>query len=137
MRMDVEFTSNSRRAMSQLMGVFNTRLEKAGIHLNNQIRKTLTGSRSGKTYRVPHTTRKYRASKPGEAPAVRTGELRNSYRYKLVKDRRDSLVQVGSPLKRAVMLENGTSRMKARPHFLVTFERERRKIKSILMERVD
>lgn len=33
----------------------------------------LRGKRSGKVYRVPNTGKTYRASAPGEPPAVRSG----------------------------------------------------------------
>jgi plasmid stabilization system protein ParE len=40
----------------------------------------LSGQRSGRRYRVPGTARTYPASAPGEAPAVRAGNLRLGWR---------------------------------------------------------
>jgi hypothetical protein len=62
-----------------------------GIQASNEIRNAalnvLRGQRSGRRYRIPHTGKPgvkgsgtyYSASKPGEAPAVRTGNLRSSW----------------------------------------------------------
>ena len=49
----------------------------------SEVKKTLTGTRSGRTYRVPMTkggtaARTHVASAPGEPPAVLFGNLRNS-----------------------------------------------------------
>ena len=42
----------------------------------------LSGRRSGRRYHVPGTRQLYTASAPGEAPAVRTGNFRNSWSAK-------------------------------------------------------
>jgi hypothetical protein len=46
--------------------------------LEGAVKVKLTGSRSGRTYRVSRTGRLHRASAPGEPPAVLFGRLRNS-----------------------------------------------------------
>lgn len=51
---------------------------RAAIHLVNAIKVTLTGERSGRTYKVSKTGRLHVASAPGEPPAVLYGNLRNS-----------------------------------------------------------
>lgn len=52
---------------------------EAGTIVSNRIKLKLTGSRSGRRYRVPGTTTAtYQASAPGESPAVMTGALRNA-----------------------------------------------------------
>lgn len=39
---------------------------------------SMTGNKSGRIYKIPGTQRRYQASAPGQAPAVRTGALRTS-----------------------------------------------------------
>lgn len=39
---------------------------------------SMTGQKSGRIYKIPGTGRRYQASAPGQAPAVRTGFLRTS-----------------------------------------------------------
>lgn len=55
---------------------------KAFMTLNamyNSAQKVLSGQRSGRRYRVPHSRRMYTASAQGEAPANRTGNLRRNW----------------------------------------------------------
>lgn len=66
----------------------------------------LTGPRTGRWYRVPGTNRMYQASAPGEAPATRTGALRQSYRVGRVEGTGvDAHVKVGSSMPYAPVLE--------------------------------
>lgn len=59
-------------------------VKMAVVHMEGAVKKTLTGTRSGRTYRVPMTrgrggaARLHVASAPGEPPAVMFGALRNS-----------------------------------------------------------
>jgi len=55
------------------------RTYRAANELRNSSLFVLRGDRSGRRYRVPHTSRYYKASAPGEPPAVRTGAFRNSW----------------------------------------------------------
>ncbi|MGG4306739.1 HK97 gp10 family phage protein [Bacillus wiedmannii] len=129
---EVEFSSNMEQVKTQINAMCVQRVTDGTIHLQNQVKKTLTGSRSGKQYKIPHTSRKYTASKPGEAPAVRTSDLLNSIKYNIKRSQSEVLGGVGSDLKKAICLENGTSNMEARPFLLKTFEKERRELKRIL-----
>ena len=52
---------------------------RASNELMNAKNLVLRGRRSGRRYRVPNTRRYYTASAPGEVPAVRTGQFRNSW----------------------------------------------------------
>ncbi|MCU5070091.1 HK97-gp10 family putative phage morphogenesis protein [Bacillus pacificus] len=126
---EIEFSSNMEQVKTQINNLCVERVTGATIHLQNQVKKNLTGSRSGKQYKIPHTSRKYTASKPGEAPAVRTGDLLNSIKYNIKRSQSEVLGAVGSDLQKAIWLENGTSHMEARPFLLKTFERERRELK--------
>ncbi|CAM4358432.1 hypothetical protein BAMA_15770 [Bacillus manliponensis] len=132
MSMKVEFSSNFEQVKRQLSEALAQTVENGCIHLQNEVKKTLTGGRNGHKYRVPNTSQTYTASAPGEAPAVRTGDLRNSIKYELQRTQTEILGGVGSDLEKAIWLENGTSKMEARPFLLKTFERERMALKRIL-----
>ncbi len=129
---EVEFSSNMEQVKTQINNLCVERVTGATIHLQNQVKKNLTGSRSGKQYKIPHTSRKYTASKPGEAPAVRTGDLLNSIKYNVKRSQSEVLGAVGSDLQKAIWLEAGTSHMEARPFLLKAFEKERRELKRMM-----
>jgi phage gpG-like protein len=108
------------------------RVSLACQHMVNETKKTLTGQRTGRIYRVAGTKQKYTASHPGEPPAVRTGRLRNGIRFVMVS--RGTQVQgvIGTSLDYAPFLEFGTRRMLPRRFLGPTFERERLRLHSIL-----
>ncbi|PFR83303.1 HK97-gp10 family putative phage morphogenesis protein [Bacillus cereus] len=129
---EIEYSSNMEQVKTRINAMCVEKVTAASIHLQNQVKKNLTGSRSGKQYKIPHTSRKYTASKPGEAPAVRTGDLLNSIKYNVKRSQSEVLGAVGSDLKKAIWLETGTSHMEARPFLLKTFEKERRELKRMM-----
>ena len=129
---EIEFSSNMEQVRTQINAMCVQKVTSASIHLQNQVKKTLTGSRSGKQYKIPHTSRKYTASKPGEAPAVRIGDLLNSIKYNIKRSQSEVIGVVGSDLKKSIWLENGTSNMQARPFLLKTFEKERMELKRMM-----
>lgn len=51
---------------------------EAGARFAAELKTTLTGARTGRSYRVSKSGRPHVASRPGEPPAVLTGALRNS-----------------------------------------------------------
>lgn len=51
---------------------------KAGRHFANEVKKTLSGQRSGERYPIGVKGRTYQASAPGESPAVKFGKLKQS-----------------------------------------------------------
>jgi len=51
---------------------------RIGVLFERELKRTLTGARHGRVYKVSRTGRKHVASAPGEAPAVLYGGLRNS-----------------------------------------------------------
>ena len=55
----------------------------AVVYFATEIKVTLSGARSGRTYRVSKTGALHVASAPGEPPAVLTGNLRNSVGYSM------------------------------------------------------
>lgn len=53
-------------------------MKEALVRFEGIIKETLTGARSGRSYKVSKTGRLHVASAPGEPPAVLFGNLRNS-----------------------------------------------------------
>lgn len=92
----------------------------------------LTGTRSGREYRIPGSSRTYRASRPGEAPATVTGRLRSSYQFRVREEGGKKVGEVGSPLDYALYLEKGTKRMAPRPHLVPAYYKREDNIKSAL-----
>lgn len=78
--------------------------------------EVLVGQRNGRWYRVPKTNRMYQASRPGEPPASRLGDLRRSYQVGRVEGTNPNYsVKVGSALDYALYLETGMNRKHLEP----------------------
>lgn len=116
-----------------------SRTYRASNELRNSALMVLRGQRSGRRYKVPGTYRRqrdktdgkmkrgryYTASAPGEPPAVRTGNFRNSWqpdpRYSgafnsyWARIKSDARTDNGQYIL-GELLEDGTSRMAPRPH---------------------
>lgn len=103
--------------------------------VRNEVLRTLSGPRTGRRYRVPGTNVYYTASAPGEAPAVATGQLRQSIQASIQRVGRMIVGIVGSPLEKAVHLEHGTRHMQPRPFMRPSFERALPQVKQILSRR--
>lgn len=96
----------------------------AANELRNAELQILRGQRGGRVYGVPGTKRRYQASAPGQPPAVRTGAFRLSWQpsahvlFGSYISRIESSLQVGTRRSYTLgeLLENGTSKMAARPH---------------------
>lgn len=63
----------------RLQAALAQRSFEASHALRGALLQVLSGRRSGRWYRLPMSTKFYRASAPGEAPATRTGAFRNSW----------------------------------------------------------
>ncbi|WP_413778161.1 hypothetical protein [Caproicibacterium sp. XB1] len=96
---------------------------KAAQQLYNSTQIVLSGIRSGRIYRIPNTVRRYTASAPGEAPAVRTGTFRASF-HPTVETEENNGLTIHSQAKSGLsvsgyllgsILDEGTARMEARP----------------------
>ena len=103
--------------------------------VRNVTLETLSGSRSGRVYRVPGTKKTYRASAPGEAPAQQLGDLRKSVTGGLEKEGRNIIGYVGTGLPKGPMLEYGTSAMAARPWLRISFEKSLTEVRHIFTRR--
>lgn len=130
----IELKRNLNKVIGALDNIAGQRMTEACIHVQNKTKEKLSGKRTGRVYRVPGTNRTYTASAPGEPPAVMTGQLRTSIKYRIVGDMKVT-GEVGSELKKAVELEFGTERIKPRPFLRPTFQEELPKIKNILSRR--
>ena len=116
-----EADSRFRASVREQVRNAQTRAQSCTVRASRELRsaalRVLSGHRSGRTYRVPYTQANYRASAPGEAPAARTGTLKNSWGIiamgSAALGRYSSGIQTNVPY--AELLENGTSRMAARP----------------------
>lgn len=128
----IKFTRNLDQVVKKIDDMAAQRMTEACLHVQNKTKEKLSGSRTGRTYRVPGTNRTYTASAPGEPPAVMTGQLRSSIKYRIVGELRVLRGEVGSKLKKAPMLEFGTRKMAARPFLRPTFQEELPEIKNIL-----
>lgn len=142
-RTTFKFDSNVDNVIKELGKETEDRVRKATHHLRNEVNETLSGERSGKTYKVPGTENTYyTASAPGEPPASRLGHLRSSIGWKIMEKRglfkRLAIVgRVGTPLEYGAKLETGEypagpNPTVARPWLGPTFVRERDAVKRIL-----
>ena len=124
----IQVIDNTLPILNRFNREHQARLTAAGQEWHKAVVKKLRGSRTGRLYKVPGTERTYRASKPGEAPASRLGDLRTSYRFIVKK----SEALVGTPLKYAVALEKGTRKMAPRPHLKRAYEENKAAIRGHL-----
>ena len=103
----------------------NRKVVSRGVRAVNAIRnaelEVLKGQRGGRIYRKPHTKRAtYTASAPGEPPARRTGNLRMHWNGQVKSEGSSGggvsiIAELESQESYAGYLENGTSKMAARP----------------------
>ena len=101
-------------AQEQIKAELPSRAIMASMALKNSSLTVLggrSGRRSGRRRHAPSGAR-YTASAPGQPPAVRTGTLRLSWRP-ITYGQYNPGLEGGTPY--AGYLENGTSRMAARP----------------------
>ncbi len=111
------------------------RMLEAVNEVRNTALETLSGNRSGRTYKVPGTGRTYTASSPGEPPAQVTGRLRQSIKTAVGGEGKEVVGIVGTDLDYGKYVEFGTRKMAARPWLRASFEKAIPRIKQILGER--
>lgn len=113
----VKFRSNLSKVISTFEKGAEAKLITAANIGRASVVEVLTGTRGGREYKVPGTQVRVKASAPGEAPATRTGRLRQSYAVSDIYDHNGNMsIRVGSELDYARRLERGTKKMKPRPH---------------------
>lgn len=118
----------------------SSRAYRASNELRNASLYVLRGARSGKTYRVPNTGKKYRASAPGEPPAVRTGVFRLSWGTHVHVEKSGTGLRAVSSIESneraggrllGEMLENGHGSVAPRPYKQKIIDKALPKIKAI------
>ena len=125
--MGVDVQVNVSEAEEKIKKSKEDRLKEIGRYMVEQLEQALEGEGSGRTYRVPGTNILYQASAPGEFPAERTSQLRNSNFFVVDGD----MVGIGTPLEYGLFLEVGTYKMAPRPWINPTFRANLDVIKSI------
>ena len=123
----------------------NREAASRGMRAVNAIRnaelEVLSGKRSGRVYRKPHTTSHYTASAPGEPPARRTGNLRLNWNGTVESSSTGSGLRVTAVLESqerySTYLENGTRRMAPRPFKQPISEKAMPEIERIYHEKYD
>lgn len=121
----------------EIVHQMESRAVRAANELRNASQLVLRGQRHGRRYKVPGTYatqkdrvtgkvrrgRYYTASAPGEAPALRTGAFRLSWRPTSRMNGKSYLSRIESDLQTengghtlGEILEEGTSRMEPRPY---------------------
>ncbi len=116
------------------------RAYRASNELRNASLYVLRGKRSGRIYKMPNTRAKYRASAPGEPPAVRTGIFRLSWGTHVHVEKQGAHFRAVSAIESkekaggrllGEMLEQGTAKMAPRPYKQQVIARAMPKIKAI------
>ena len=140
--MDIKWTEVDKEMkvrVKQIMGEVETKAKSCAVRASNELRNAvlnvLRGQRSGRVYRKPHSKATYRASAPGEPPAVRTGMLRMSWGMKAIGDGKGTYTAgIYTDVPYAETLESGNSRVKARPYRQKVIERAAPKVTAIFKE---
>lgn len=135
MGIDIVFTSHIEEVTAEIGKTARERMEQAVNEVRNQVLETLSGGRSGRTYKVPGTNKTYTASAPGEPPAQRLGELRQSISSQVQGEGKQVIGMVGSNKIYAPMLEFGTRKMAPRPWLRPTFEKMQKRVEEIFIRR--
>lgn len=105
-----------------------------GQAARDAIVKGMQEPKTGRLYRVPGTRVMYRASAPGEYPAIRTGALRASIKSVFKWDKTNQMFSafVGTHLLYGMFLELGTRTMARRPWLSRGLRDARAKIMKII-----
>lgn len=128
MKLSVTLEDQTLEVLEQAKRGIQANVKAAAIIWHGAIVDSLQGEKSGREYRVPGTDTMYRASKPGEVPAVRLGDLKRKYSFRT----KGMAAEVGNPLEYAYYLEKGTNKMAARPHMIPAYNKNRERIQQAL-----
>lgn len=140
--MDIKWTEVDREMkvrVKQIMSEVETKAKSCAVRASNELRNAalnvLRGQRSGRVYKKSHSKATYRASAPGEPPAVRTGMLRMSWGMKAIGDGKGTYTAgIYTDVPYAETLESGNTRVKARPYRQKVIERAAPKVTAIFKE---
>lgn len=133
-----------RATVKEQVANINRKVISRGVRAVNAVRnaelEVLKGQRSGRVYRKPYTKRAtYTASAPGEPPARRTGSLRLHWNGQVKSENVSGggvavVAELESQESYAGYLENGTSKMAARPFVEKIKEKATPEIRKIYSE---
>ena len=128
--MPVTFEQHMRRLdlIARVSQSARTRANEASTAIKRSSYAVLGGKRSGRTYKIAGTRRRYKASSPGEAPASRKRKFRNSW-YTKPEGLSPGVATQDTEL--AKILSKGTKRMKRRPFVRKIQRRSRRSLRQI------
>lgn len=123
MKIDVNATNKKfAKAVNEAVKSAKTQAQSRAIRASNELRnsalRVLRGQRSGRVYKLPFSKKTYRASAPGEPPAVRSGRLRISWSARAIgKSDGEIVASIYTDVKYAPILQEGTKdgRIKPRP----------------------
>ena len=120
--MEVGFKQVHKQVLQTVEQQAKSRTVRAANVIKKAANKVLSnaGGRSGKVYRKPHTKRAvYTSSAPGQPPALRSGNLRRSWKplpyAEMVASSTHYTPGIHTDVIYAPYLQNGTSKMAARP----------------------
>jgi len=128
---EVKLTFHTDKVVKAIDDAQSKLMLEAVNEVRNVTLETLSGTRSGRTYKVPGTGRTYTASAPGEPPAVATAELRQNIKTSVGSEGKTVVGMVGTDKIQGKMTEFGTRNMAARPWLRVSFEKAMPKIRGI------
>lgn len=127
----VKLVFHTKEVTKSIEDAASKRMYEATNLVRTSAMETLSGSRTGRTYKVPGTNRTYTASAPGEPPAQATGELRQNVKTEVESENKTLYGYVGTDKKQGLFTEFGTINMKARPWLLPSFEKVLPQIKKL------
>ena len=120
--MEVSFKQVHQKVLHAVEEQAKSRTVRAANAIKKASNKVLSnsGGRTGRVYRKPATkAATYTASAPGEPPALRTGNLRRSWRplpyAEMVGTDKVFTPGIRTDVTYAPMLQDGTKKMAARP----------------------
>lgn len=133
----IDLTPEARK----FVGEYAAEVAEAGaIMVRDEVVKTIeSGTPTGERYLIPGTGARYRASAPGEPPAIREGRYRESWDWTpAVEDVDGSFVAtaftdllVGEHVLGEI-LEFGTVHMKPRPHVRQSVDRAQVRLRRLI-----
>ena len=128
----VTLIDNTDKVIKSIEQNASKRMAKAVNEVRNVVLETLSGSRTGRRYKIPGTQKFYTASSPGEPPAQATGRLRQSIKTSIQSEGKVIVGRIGTDLDYGKTLEFGDDKVAPRPWLHPSFEKARDKISEIL-----
>ena len=132
----IKLKLNLTKLANEMDKASKDKMKEAVNELRNTVLTTLSGPRSGRTYRVPGTKKTYTASAPGQPPAQVTGDLRKSVKGSVEGSGMAVHGKVKASAKHALPLEfghrQGGKHVAARPFMKPSFDKSLDAIRRIL-----